>query len=123
MQVIDEISPRSRDSIIGFGEKLGCKIITAALRDRVSTIHNLCASIRTHLHYLTTQGIDAEFVSLENVVPPTEDAEGTLGQPFYDAVSAAFAERIQQCGSRVPVVTGSSLIFFSTPLPLPPNTK
>ncbi|EIM81965.1 aspartate kinase [Stereum hirsutum FP-91666 SS1] len=83
--VIDEISPRSRDSIIGFGEKLGCKIITAALRDR---------------------GIDAEFVSLENIIPPTDDGEGTLGQPFYDAVSAVFAERIRQCGSRVPVVTG-----------------
>ena len=35
MQVIDEISPRSRDSIIGFGEKLGCKIVVAALQDRV----------------------------------------------------------------------------------------
>jgi aspartokinase len=35
LQVIDEISPRSKDSIIGFGEKLGCKIITAVLRDRV----------------------------------------------------------------------------------------
>lgn len=35
-QVIDEISPRSKDSIIGYGERLGCKIITAVLRDRVS---------------------------------------------------------------------------------------
>lgn len=35
-QVIDEISPRSRDSIIGFGERLGCKVMTAILRDRVS---------------------------------------------------------------------------------------
>ena len=36
-KVIDEISPRSRDSIIGFGERLGCKLITAVLRDRVSS--------------------------------------------------------------------------------------
>ncbi|KAI0062615.1 aspartate kinase [Artomyces pyxidatus] len=88
-QVIDEISPRSKDSIIGFGEKLACKIIVAALRDR---------------------GIDAEYVSLENVVPPHDDvdagSDGALGQSFYDKVSAAFAERIQECGPRVPVVTG-----------------
>ena len=35
-QVIDEISPRSKDSIIGYGERLACKIMTAILRDRVS---------------------------------------------------------------------------------------
>ncbi|KAI0674553.1 aspartate kinase [Trametes maxima] len=87
--VIDEISPRSRDSIIGFGERLGCKLITAILRDR---------------------NIDAEFVSLENVVPLSEsdnfsDSE-TLGQDFYDRLADVVAERIKQCGNRVPVVTG-----------------
>ena len=35
-QIIDEISPRSQDSIIGTGERLACKIVAAALRDRVS---------------------------------------------------------------------------------------
>jgi aspartate kinase len=34
-QVIDEISPRSKDSIVGFGEKLSCKIIATVLRDHV----------------------------------------------------------------------------------------
>lgn len=34
-QVIDEVSPRSRDSIIGFGERLTCKLMTAILRDQV----------------------------------------------------------------------------------------
>ncbi|THH05647.1 hypothetical protein EW146_g9846, partial [Bondarzewia mesenterica] len=76
-QVIDEISPRSRDSIVGFGEKLGCKIIAAALRD---------------------QGIDAEYVSLENVVPAHDDADNaSLDQSFYDGVATAFADRIRQC--------------------------
>ncbi|GJE93717.1 aspartate kinase [Phanerochaete sordida] len=89
-QVIDEISPRSKDSIVGFGERLGCKIITAVLRDR---------------------GVDAEFVSLENIVPLPDDGdhyeEGeTLGQEFYDKVAVAVGERIRQCGRRVPVVTG-----------------
>ncbi|KAI0044317.1 aspartate kinase [Auriscalpium vulgare] len=94
-QVIDEISPRSKDSIIGFGEKLACKIVAAALQDR---------------------GIDAEYVSLENVVPEHDDPDasidGALSQAFYDAVSDAFAERVRRCGARVPVVTG----FFS-PVP------
>jgi aspartate kinase len=34
-QIIDEISPRSQDSIIGIGERLACKIVAASLRDRV----------------------------------------------------------------------------------------
>lgn len=36
-QIIDEISPRSQDSIIGIGERLACKIVAASLRDRVSS--------------------------------------------------------------------------------------
>ena len=39
-QVIDEISARSRDTIIGFGERLACKVMTAILRDRVRTLHS-----------------------------------------------------------------------------------
>lgn len=92
-QIIDEISPRSRDNIVGVGERLSCKLVAAVLRDR---------------------GIDSEYVSLENVVPDMEiDADtdsrsegGSLDQSFYDRVAEAVGERIKQCGSRVPVVTG-----------------
>ncbi|KAG8216369.1 Aspartate/glutamate/uridylate kinase [Butyriboletus roseoflavus] len=88
-QVIDEVSPRSRDSIIGFGERLACKLMTAILRD---------------------QGIDAEYVSLEDIVPISDDGdlheEGSLDQSFYDGVAAALGERIKGCAPRVPVVTG-----------------
>ncbi|KAG1740515.1 Aspartate/glutamate/uridylate kinase [Suillus paluster] len=88
-QVIDEISPRSRDSIIGFGERIGCKLMTAVLRDR---------------------GIDAEFISLEDIIPVSEDSdsapEGSLDQAFYDSVATAIGERIKRCMPRVPVVTG-----------------
>lgn len=35
-QIISEISPRSRDIIIGVGEKLSCRIVAAVLQDRVS---------------------------------------------------------------------------------------
>jgi aspartate kinase len=53
------------------------------------------------------QGIDAEYVSLEHVVPPYDDADRTLGQDFYDRVSTALAEMVRRCGPRVPVVTGN----------------
>lgn len=59
------------------------------------------------------QNIDAEFVSLENVIPLAEGENfsdsDTLGQDFYDRVADLVAERIKQCGNRVPVVTGMTL--------------
>ncbi|KIJ27346.1 hypothetical protein M422DRAFT_37825 [Sphaerobolus stellatus SS14] len=94
-QVIDEISPRSKDSIVGVGERLSCKLVAAILRDR---------------------GIDSEFVSLENIVPEgLEESEGqgsrhrdveTLDQSFYDKLAVVLGERLKQCGNKVPVVTG-----------------
>lgn len=97
-QIIDEISPRSQDSIIGIGERLACKIVAASLRDR---------------------GIDSELVSLENIVDAAlaagEDAIASstgdqgvsqLDQGFYDRLSDRLGERLRQCGTRVPVITG-----------------
>lgn len=50
-----------------------------------------------------------------------EDAEdvaasdnGQLGQEFYDRLSTSLGQRIQQCGSRVPVVTGPFTRLLST---------
>jgi aspartate kinase len=87
-QVLDEISPKTRDIIIGAGEKLSCLFMTALLRDR---------------------GVDAEYVNLENIIHPASTS-GTVTQEFYDDVAAAVAERIRECGDKVPVVTG----FFGT---------
>ncbi|KAG8731585.1 Aspartokinase, partial [Ceratobasidium sp. 423] len=88
-QLIEEISVRSRDSILGVGERLACKLVAAVLRDR---------------------GVDSEFVSLENIVPAfekeLESGHTQLDQSFYDAVAKAVGERIVQCERRVPVVTG-----------------
>ncbi|KAL0957999.1 hypothetical protein HGRIS_000174 [Hohenbuehelia grisea] len=88
-QIINEISSRSKDCIVGLGEKLGCKLMTAVLRD---------------------QGVDAEYVSLADVVPHSENEDGytseTLDQAFYDRLAVALGERIRQCGPRVPVITG-----------------
>lgn len=41
-QILEEISPRSKDTIIGVGERLSCRIVAAALRDRVSLTYAPC---------------------------------------------------------------------------------
>ncbi|GAA5903213.1 hypothetical protein JCM5296_001207 [Sporobolomyces johnsonii] len=94
-QIIDEISTRSKDIIMGVGERLSCRIVTAALRDR---------------------GIDAELVSLESIIdwdvlgnddaPKSADGPPQLGQEFYSRLSQRLGERLSECGNRVPVVTG-----------------
>jgi aspartate kinase len=38
LQIIDEISPKTRDIIIGAGEKLSCLFMTGMLRDRVNPL-------------------------------------------------------------------------------------
>lgn len=60
------------------------------------------------------QGVDAELVSLENIVEVAteeEEASGSassqLGQAFYDRLSKRLGERLLECGDRVPVVTGT----------------
>lgn len=35
-QVIEEISPRSKDNIVGIGERMACKLVAAVLQDQVS---------------------------------------------------------------------------------------
>jgi aspartate kinase len=57
------------------------------------------------------QNIDAEYVSLEDIVPVVDDTddEKTLDQEFYDRLTVAFGERVKQCAPRVPVVTGAWL--------------
>ncbi|KAL1932701.1 hypothetical protein VTP01DRAFT_8379 [Rhizomucor pusillus] len=81
-QIISEISPRSRDIIIGVGEKLSCRIVAAVLQDR---------------------DVDAEFVSLENIVDKEFEV---LDQKFYDYLAERMAAKVRECGNKVPVVTG-----------------
>ncbi|ODN94786.1 aspartate kinase [Cryptococcus wingfieldii CBS 7118] len=97
-QIIDEISPRSQDSIVGTGERLACKIVAAALRDR---------------------GVDSELVVLDSIVDASVTAASEsllagagdqgvaqLGQEFYTELAVRLGERLKDCGQRVPVVTG-----------------
>lgn len=73
------------------------------------------------------QGIDAEYVSLENIVPGVDDSDdvedGSLDQAFYDRLAVALGERIEQCGSRVPVVTGTLLHPPTSHLEIMPRPK
>jgi hypothetical protein len=53
---------------------------------------------------------------------PTSD-NGQLGQEFWDKLSISLGERIKQCGSRIPVVTGKplSLLIQSDVIQYPCN--
>ena len=58
---------------------------------------------------LLSQGLDAEYVSLEEIVPQFDfegDPEKSLPQEFYDNLAVALGERLRECGSRIPLVTG-----------------
>ncbi|KAJ3222732.1 Aspartokinase [Chytriomyces hyalinus] len=84
-EIIDEISPRSRDVIISVGEKLSARIFAAILQD---------------------QGINSHFVNLERLVEKQFDPK-TLDQSFYDYLSSRLTEVISSLDPNcVPVVTG-----------------
>ncbi|KAL1917341.1 uncharacterized protein VTP21DRAFT_4997 [Calcarisporiella thermophila] len=83
-QIIDEVSPRSKDIIMGVGEKLACRLVAAVLRDR---------------------NIDSEFVSFENIIEREFDPS-QLDQSFYNYLTTRMAAIVKQCGNRIPVVTG-----------------
>ena len=94
-RILHEVSPRSRDIIMGIGERLSCRIVAAALNDK---------------------GMKADLVTLDTIVdelddesavraPSSLESAGYLDQSFYDKLSAALAERIEACEG-IPVVTG-----------------
>ncbi|MCP4296230.1 MAG: aspartate kinase [Proteobacteria bacterium] len=82
IQVIGEISPRSQDVIIGTGEKLSARILAGVLN---------------------SIGIDADYINLETLVDkPFHD----LNLEFCLYLQKKLAAIINNCGARVPVVTG-----------------
>ncbi|TPX67729.1 aspartate kinase [Spizellomyces sp. 'palustris'] len=84
-EVIDEISPRSRDVMISTGEKLSARIFAALLQ---------------------SQGVDAVYVNLEKLIEAQFD-EKAIDQTFYDYLTQRLAAVIEGCGANtVPVVTG-----------------
>jgi aspartate kinase len=90
-----------------FGRKNGvqnhdcCPSRSGTVSSRVRSEYRIIVSL---------QGIDAEYVSLENIVTDVVDTDDfndrTLDQDFYDRMATALRERVQQCSPRVPVITG-----------------
>ncbi|KAJ1727439.1 Aspartokinase, partial [Coemansia biformis] len=83
-EVINEVSPKSKDIIVGTGEKLACEYVAAILQDK---------------------GVDAKYVNLEKAIDRHFDPSH-LDQTFYDYLSARFAAIVAASGDSVPVVTG-----------------
>ncbi|KAI9714777.1 MAG: Aspartokinase [Bogoriella megaspora] len=71
------------DSIVSEGEKLSCQFMTALLQDR---------------------GVEAQYIDLSTVVPITESQ--ALDDQFYNSVSRTIAQKVHECGDKVPVITG-----------------
>ncbi|KAK9464926.1 Aspartate/glutamate/uridylate kinase [Lipomyces arxii] len=84
-QIIDEISPRTKDSIIGAGEKLSCLFMTSLLNDR---------------------GVPAQYVNLDSIIPIGYSSKKGIDQSFYDLVATQISQKIVECGDKVPVITG-----------------
>ncbi|KAJ2081776.1 Aspartokinase [Coemansia sp. RSA 988] len=83
-EVINEVSPKSKDIIVGTGEKLACEYVAAILQDK---------------------GINSKYVNLEKAIDRHFDP-GHLDQTFYDYLAQRFADIVNECGDSVPVVTG-----------------
>ncbi|KAI1312729.1 aspartate kinase [Xylaria venustula] len=78
-----EVNARSKDRVVGFGEKLSCRFMTAMLRDN---------------------DVDAEYVDLSDVLH--YDSTDRLSPAFFKDAAAIFRKRIHACVDRVPVITG-----------------
>ena len=72
------------DSIVSEGEKLSCHFMTAVLQD---------------------QGVDAQYVDLANAIPPSSAGAG-LSERFFESAPQLLADKVHDCGDKVPVITG-----------------
>ena len=82
-QKVGEISSKSTDKIISKGETLSARFMAAVLRDR---------------------NVDSQFVELSEIIDIK--AGHCLDQDFYGYVAAKLGEQMENCGQKVPVVTG-----------------
>lgn len=82
-QQVGEITSKSIDKIISKGEALSARFVTDLLQDR---------------------DIESQFIDLSDVVKYTS-GHG-LDQDFYDQLSVTLGEKIDQCGEKIPVITG-----------------
>ncbi|KAL2887737.1 putative aspartokinase [Ceratocystis lukuohia] len=78
-----EIKARAKDRVVSFGEKLSCRFMAALLQD---------------------VGVDAAYVDLSDRLH--FDLNARLDANFYAVATAGLRAAIDECGVKVPVVTG-----------------
>ncbi|ODQ66429.1 aspartate kinase (L-aspartate 4-P-transferase) [Nadsonia fulvescens var. elongata DSM 6958] len=90
-QIIDEVSPKTLDSIMSIGEKLSCMYMAGLMNDR---------------------GVPSEYVDLSNVIVTPSDSltvthgDVSLDTAFYQSLASALAERVYACNGKIPIMTG-----------------
>ncbi|KAF5103846.1 hypothetical protein DV451_001222 [Geotrichum candidum] len=95
-RVIEEVSPRTLDSIISAGEKLSCLYMAALISDN---------------------GVPAKYVDLSHVIPSSYSQDQSPNQTgidkdFYKFLVAQIKREIEACEGFVPIITG---FFGSVP--------
>jgi len=85
-QHLEEVTSRAEDKVVSKGEKLSCRYMAALLSDR---------------------GTPAQFVDLSDVVRiANASVKKGLGDHFYRDLAGALGREVEQCGDKVPVITG-----------------
>lgn len=84
IRVLSEVSPRTRDLVIGMGERLSCRFMAAVLKD---------------------QGIDSEFIDMSHIIDEQREWRN-LDASFYAYLASQLASKVTAVGNKVPVVTG-----------------
>lgn len=84
-QHLEEVTNHTEDKIISKGEKLSCRYMAAILNDR---------------------GTPAQFVDLSDIIKPNAPVKGGLQEKFYKDLAVDFAKQVEECGDKVPVITG-----------------
>ncbi|KAF5100970.1 hypothetical protein D0Z03_000704 [Geotrichum reessii] len=96
-RIIEEVSPRTLDSIISAGEKLSCLYMSALITDN---------------------GVPAKYVDLSHVIPSSYSQEYQspnntgLDKNFYKFLVGQIKKEIDACEGFVPIITG---FFGSVP--------
>ncbi|WBW71366.1 aspartate kinase [Schizosaccharomyces osmophilus] len=84
IRILTEISPRTRDLVLGMGERLSCRFMAGVLQD---------------------QGVDAEYVDMCHILDEHKEWK-SLDASFYSYVASQLASKVTVLGNKVPVVTG-----------------
>lgn len=94
LQVVGDLSARSKDRVLSLGERLACKIVAAALTIK--------------------EGIPARVINLDNIVaevfggslPEQESQFERLGTEFYHRLWRRIGSVVSESTDAVPVITG-----------------